>query len=57
MWGYPKNRVYRTKPQTEIEAVDKGISGDVLHDTVDNFVARLQRVNEVEGSHIEHAVT
>jgi len=35
-------------------AVAEEITGDVLHDTVDNFVVRLQRVPEVDGSHIEH---
>jgi hypothetical protein len=52
--------VYRTNPHTaqdlqgEIEAVAEEITGDMLRDTGDSFLVRLQRVHEVEGSHIEY---
>jgi len=39
--------------QAEIEAVTKVMIGNILRDRVDSFVVRLQRVCEVEGSHIE----
>jgi len=43
--------------QAKIEAVAKQITGDMLSDTGDNFLVRLQRVHEVEGSHTEHVFT
>jgi hypothetical protein len=47
LWGLLKDCVYRAKPHTvqelkaEIEAVTEEITGDILRDTVDNFVDRL----------------
>jgi len=32
-------------------------SRDTLHDTVDNFVVRLEQIHEVERSHIERMFT
>jgi hypothetical protein len=63
LWGYHKDRVYRTilhtvqELQAETEAIAEEITDDMLHDTVDNFVVCLQQVHEVEGSHIEHVFT
>jgi hypothetical protein len=60
LWGYFKDRVYRTNPHTaqelqaEIEAVAEEIRGGTLSDTVDNFVVRLQ---PVQRSHLEHVFT
>jgi hypothetical protein len=43
--------------QAEIEAVTEDIIGDMLHDTLGNFVVSLQQVHEVERSHVEHVFT
>jgi hypothetical protein len=43
--------------QVEMEVVAEETAGGKLHDTVHNFVVRLQRVHEVEESHIEHVFT
>jgi hypothetical protein len=49
--GYLKDCVHRTNPQTvlelraEIENVAEKVICDTLRDTVDSFMARLQRVN------------
>jgi len=32
----------------EIEAVAEGLTGDMLHDTADNFVVCSQQVHEIE---------
>jgi hypothetical protein len=48
LWDYLKDHVYCTNPHTvqelhmELEAVAEEITGDMLHDTVDNFVVHLQ---------------
>jgi hypothetical protein len=53
IWGYIRDRLYRTNPHTvqglqdESEAVDEGVTGDTLLDTVDNFVARLLQAHKV----------
>jgi hypothetical protein len=50
LWNNLKDRVCYTNPETvqdlqaEIEVVAKDITGDMLGDTVDSFVVRLQRV-------------
>jgi hypothetical protein len=43
--------------QAKTEAVVEEITGDMLHNTVDIFVVRLQRVYKVEVSQIEHVFT
>jgi len=43
LWGYLKDRVYRTNPHIfqEFQAEIEEITGDVLSDTVDSFVVCL----------------
>jgi len=61
--GLAQRSCIRTHPQTipnlqaEIESATEEVAGDMLHDTVDNFVVRLQRVHEVEISQTENAFT
>jgi hypothetical protein len=60
---YLKDRRYHTNTHTvqefqaEIVAVTEEITGDMLLNTVDNFVVPLHVSHEVEGCHIEHMVT
>jgi hypothetical protein len=55
--------MYCTNPHTvqelqvDIDAVAGEITGDMLHDKVDDFVVKLQQVHSIEESHIEHTFT
>jgi hypothetical protein len=55
--------VYRTHPhivrglQAKAEAAVEEVTGDMMRDTAEKFVVHLQRVQEIEGSHIEHMFT
>jgi len=43
--------------QAKISAAAEEITGDMSRDRVDKFVFRLQRVQEVKGSHIKFVFT
>jgi len=43
--------------QAETEDIAEDIRGDMLHDTVNNFVIHLQQVHEIKGPHIEYVFT
>lgn len=60
LWGFVKNSIYRARLKT-IEEVKEAvvhcisnIDTSTLKKVCDNFVSRLQKIVEEEGSHIEH---
>jgi hypothetical protein len=59
LWGYLRDRVYRTNQHTgqELQAEIEEITGDILPDTGDKLVVSLQRVYVAQGTHIEHLFT
>jgi hypothetical protein len=56
LWGYLKDHMHCTNPQnvqglqTEIEATAEYITGNMLHDTVDNILVCLHQVHKVKES-------
>lgn len=60
LWGYLKDKVYRTEPATldelkiAIEQEIKKIGPDILKKTISNFETRLRHVIATEGKHFEH---
>ena len=60
LWGFFKDRVYRSKPVTldelkvnirrEISLIDE----DILQNVVRNFECRVDAVQQMEGKHVEH---
>jgi len=63
LWGHLRGRVYCTNVhsvqelQAGGEAAAEEIPGDMLHDTVDNFVVHLHEVHMIKESHVQRMFT
>ena len=57
LWGYLKDRVYAGKPRTITElreAIREEMRAITCKNVMDNFVLRLKKCTELNGSHLEH---